>query len=277
MKIIEEDLVDWEPLVMRFDSSRSIAADRKADLCAFLEDWFRTNATAKRSDCDIRSWNVDVNGLSASCEHLTRVALRRLTKAIDRRFPEIDVVRLGVALGGLPSGIDFNWVALAEQSIDMDGVSHRIHPLAISKFHVSLGQFTEFMSESGYVPDCDKVEYSGYLESHMTLNWGKNPKTPVFGVTFNDAQAFCNWANVRLPSEIELHLFFAQEVTSGGQSDWGGDCWTTTQTPSGNYILRNGPYSAPLDVVPDRCRSDFPADHYDYPFPVFRVARSLRA
>jgi hypothetical protein len=277
MKIFEEDLVDWEPLLMRFDSSTSIAADRQAALCAFLEDWFQTNAAAKRSDCDIRFWNVDGDQLSASCEHLTRAAFRRLTKAIDRRFPEIDIVRIGIAFDGVPSGLDFKWIAFWEQAVEMDGVSHQVDPFAISTFQVSMGQFTEFMSDSGYVPDCDKAEYSGYLESHMKLNWGKSPKTPVFGVTFNDARAFCDWANVRLPSETELHHFFVRQARAGKQPECSGDCWTTTQTSSGNYVLRNGPYPPTLDLAIDHFRSNHPADHYDYPFPVFRVAKSLNA
>jgi hypothetical protein len=277
MKIVEEDLVDWQPLLMRFDSMVTIADHRRAALCAFLEDWFRTNAEAERSDCEIRFWNVDADHLTASCEHLTRAALRRLTKAIDRRFPEIDTVRIGVAFDGVPSGLEFKWIAFNAPVVEMDGVAHKVNPFAISAFQISMGQFTEFMSESGYIPDCDNAEYSGYLESHMQLNWGKNPKTPVFGVTFNDAMAFCDWANVRLPSEIELHQFFVSQAVAGKQPEWSGDCRTSTRTSSGKYVLRNGPYPASLDLATERFRSDLPVDHYDYPFPVFRVAKTLEA
>lgn len=107
MKIHEEDLVDWEPLVMRFIAATEVPADRRLALGVFLEDWFRKNADAKRADCDIRAWNVDAQELTASCEHLTRSALRRLTKALERRFPEIDHVRIGITFDGVPSGLDF--------------------------------------------------------------------------------------------------------------------------------------------------------------------------
>jgi hypothetical protein len=277
MKILEEDLVDWEPLLMRFISVAELPDDRRLAVGAFLEDWFRTNAAAGRADCDIRFWNVDADELTASCEHLTRAALRRLTRALDRRFPEIDYVRIGVTFDGVPSGFDFRWVAFSEPIVEIDGKSHPLGPFAISTYHVSFGQFTEFMAQSGYEPDCDKAECSGYLESHMRLNWGKNPKTPVFGVTHKDAVAFCDWANVRLPTEPELHLFFFTRARAGKQPDWGGECWTTTRTADGNYVLRDGPYPPSLDMPIDRFRSSLPANHYDYPFPGFRVAKSLEA
>lgn len=275
MKIIEEDLVDWEPLLMRFQSSSAITADRLNALGKFLENWFQTNSDAQRADCDIRSWNVDASEMLAACEHLTRAALRRLTKALGRSFPEIDSVRIGIAFDGVPSGLDFKWIALTDPIVEMDGTPHTVGPFAISKFQVSMGQFTEFMSASGYTPDCDKVEYNGYLESHMKLNWGKSPKTPVFGVTFNDAEAFSDWAHVRLPTEIELHAFFVHQATSGVKPEWGGECWTTTLNETGNHILRNGPYPPTLNLPIDHFRADLPANHYDYPFPVFRVAKSL--
>lgn len=260
---------------MEFDSSVTIATDRQADLCAFLNDWFQTNAAAKRADCDIRFWNVDAARPVASCEHLTRAALRRLTKAIQRRFPEIDTMRIGTKFDGVPSGLDFKWIGFKEHTVEMDGVLHQIYPFAVSTFQVSLGQFTEFMTDSGYVPECDEAKYSGFLESHVKINWGESPKTPVFGVTLNDALAFCAWANVRLPSEIELHHYFVQEAQAGRLTAWVGECWTTTKTPSGDCVLRNGPYPAMLKLSIDRFRFFLPADHYDYPFPTFRVARSL--
>jgi hypothetical protein len=275
MKIIEEDLVDWEPLFIRFHFPTPLASDRHVALCDFLEGWFQTNADARRSDCDIRFWNVNTDELSAACEHLTRSALRRLTKAIGRRFPEIDAVRIGVAFDGVPSGLDFKWIPLTDTVVQMGDASHDVEPFAVSKFQVSMGQFSEFMADSGYVPDCDKAEYNGYLESHMKLNWGKSPKTPVFGVTFNDANAFAEWAQLRLPTEIEIHAFFVKQAVAGVTPEWSGDCWTTTQTESANYILRNGPYPRTLELPIEKFRETLPADHYDYPFPVFRVAKSL--
>jgi hypothetical protein len=277
MKIIEGDLVDWEPLLMRFQSSLAITADRRTALGDFLENWFQSNSNAQRADCDIRYWNVDPANMSAACEHLTLAALRRLTKALVRRFPEIESVRLGIEFDGVPSGLDFKWIALTNPMVDMDGTSREVEPFAVSQLQVSMGQFTEFMSASGYIPDCDKVEYDGYLETHMKLNWGKSPKTPVFGVTFNDAKAFADWANLRLPTEIELHAFFVHQATSGVETRWQGECWTTTLTDTGNHILRDGPYAPTLHLSIDRFRADFPAEHYDYPFPVFRVAKSLKS
>ena len=152
-----------------------------------------------------------------------------------------------------------------------------IHIGWIDSIAVSFTLKVQKLVESGYVPDCDKAEYSGYLESHMKLNWGKSSKMPVFGVSFNDAMAFCDWAKVRLPAEIELHQFFVHRSVEAKQSEWTGDCWTTTRTPFGNYVLRNGPYPPTTGLSIDHFRSDLPADHYDYPFPVFRVAKSLEA
>ena len=130
MKIIEEDLVDWEPLLIRFVAVDQLRTDRRAELAAFLEQWFKENAAAQRSDCDIRYWDVRIDDLTAICEHLTPAALRRLLKSLGGRFPEIGHVRIGVALDGIPSGLDFKWMGF--------GVSVCIsHPAGCHEAHDS--------------------------------------------------------------------------------------------------------------------------------------------
>jgi hypothetical protein len=278
MRIVEEDIVHWEPLQMRFVMAGDVRADRLAELALHLESWFSGNAQTGRSDCDIRFWNVTVSqpdAVEANCEHLTRKSLRRLTNSTEKAFPELDHVRIGFPIDGIPSGLEFRWERLPGSEVTLHGNCYKIDPVAISMHQVSIGQFVEFMRDAGYRPDADQRNGDGYLEDHLRLNFGKSPKLPACDVSFRDACGFCEWAGLRLPSEPELYLFFVTTARNGKEFDWGGECWTSTPSKEGGYVLVNGPYKATLDLPLEQFRREYSPDHYDYPFPCFRVAKGL--
>jgi len=103
---------------------------------------------------------------------------------------------------------------------------HRVRitrPFYLGTYHVTRGQFRQFVSDTGYKTDAEKAKKPGA--------WGWNPKRqifdfneenswrllgfqqtdehPVVNVTWNDATAFCDWLSrkegmaYRLPTEAE--------------------------------------------------------------------------
>src|SRR5688572_7053800 len=113
MRIVEVDLVDWEPLRIRFMPKAKIADPEL--LAAEIENWFTTNAAKARADCNLSYWQI-ISKTSAqvevACEHLTRKALSRLGRDMAKRCPDLDHLVIGEHLDGQPGGVSFDWTLL---------------------------------------------------------------------------------------------------------------------------------------------------------------------
>lgn len=276
--IVELDFVDWEPLRLRFVPQKEFAEPE--GLAALVRRWFEESAAKSPADCDVRYFEIRETrsaGIETVGELLTRKAVRRLVDSIARKVPELDRVELGERLEGAAEGLSFDWLTLPDARVPPNA-DPPIARFAISFTPVTVGQFEQFMKATGHVPIADRREGEpGWLLDDFRLNFGKSPKIPLFGVTYDDATAYCEWAGLRLPTEPELDLFFVTMSSLGRKWEWTGECWSSTPDGNDRFLVRHGPYrKESLNDPIDRYRKSFHRHQYQMlEAPCFRVARSL--
>ena len=109
-------------------------------------------------------------------------------------------------------GGEFYMGSDAAEALDNERSRHLcyLEAYAIDRYPVTCGQYRDFMAAGGYQnPDWWSVEGWKWLKVHLVdrpLYWSENPafnNHPVCGVSWYEAEAYCNFTGKRLPSEAE--------------------------------------------------------------------------
>lgn len=125
----------------------------------------------------------------------------------------------------------------------------QIKPFFIDEHPVTVGDFRKFVAATGYITQAEKFGNAGMIDESTGKQWilkdGANwryPQGPDFPpapddhpvtqVSWNDAQAYCKWANKRLPTEFEW-----EHAARNARND-------RTMYPWGNDIDKAGKYNA---------------------------------
>lgn len=280
MKVIHEDSVDWEPLHMRFRLKGTPTAERCDSLASFIVDWMR-----QREDEEPQKWRfceysakVSASGtVEAFCELMPADEVDDLARAVADNFEFVAELRLGEPESGSQTLQRVDWFEVPGRRVEIDGDSVDVETFTISFTAVTVGQFCEFLDATGWQPIPDKIEGSpGYTISDFKLNFGQSPKIPLFGVTHDDAVAFCNWSGYRLPSDPELRLFYETVAAqTRRQFNWDGENWTSTPAGDDQFYIRQGPFAGRPAGDIDQYRKPLHRHHYEYlEAPSFRIVKS---
>ena len=137
----------------------------------------------------------------------------------------------------------YDWFSVPDGEFKLGRKVHSLDAFEISFTSVTLGQYQSFIERAGYSPVPDRIKRRvGYLLDYFTINYGSDPSQAMYGVTHDDAAAYCEWANVRLPTNAELGYFFDFAVRSSMTFVYAGQCWTSDSEGDDRFIARDGPY-----------------------------------
>ena len=125
-----------------------------------------------------------------------------------------------------------------------------VAPFFLDVHPVTVLQFRQFVEGSGYETQAEQFgdagvidEASGrwYLQKGATWHHPRGPEQapapadhPVTQVSWNDAQAFCTWADKRLPTEIEWEHAARGASDERSHCPWPGPCTRATRVQRAN-------------------------------------------
>jgi formylglycine-generating enzyme required for sulfatase activity len=121
---------------------------------------------------------------------------------------------------------NYGMIFLTADYFKDDHPQHRVRitkPFYLGTYHVTRGQFRQFVKDSGYKTDAEKDDHPGAIGwnpekqefgfnkdySWRNMGFQQTDEHPVVNVSFNDAVGFCNWLSrkegktYRLPTEAE--------------------------------------------------------------------------
>lgn len=279
MKVVHEGNLDWEPLRIRFRLKKTPTKERCELLATFVVDWMRhreIESPEKWRFCEYSAQVLPSGAVEAFCELMPPDELDQLANAVAANFDFVAEMRVGEPESGSKTLRSIDWFDVPGRPVTIDGTTFDVKDFTISFTAVSVGQFCEFLADTGWKPIPDQIEDDpGYTISHFKLNFGQSPKTPLFGLTYDDAVAFCEWSGYRLPTDPQLRLFYETVAAQTRRKlPWDGDNWTSTPAGDDEFYVRQGPFSGRPAADKDQFRKPLHRHHYEHlEAPSFRIVK----
>ncbi|MEG3841151.1 ergothioneine biosynthesis protein EgtB [Microcoleus sp. herbarium14] len=154
----------------------------------------------------------------------------------------------------IPGG-EFYMGSDAAEALDNERSRHLcyLEAYSIDRYPVTCGQYRDFMESGGYQnPDWWSADGWKWLQGEgvdRPLYWSENPafnNHPVCGVSWYEAEAYCNFTGKRLPSEAEWEKAASWNATNQTYRiyPWGESQPNASLCNHGNHIANTSPVDA---------------------------------
>ncbi len=265
MQVLTHPVLSWEPLrlILTFNPDSGVP-----DLTQFrqwLERWLEARPSSPGCQCGVKYVDVLSEGRSKIkilVQWLCSVCLPSLLNSLGSEFPSIEKIEIGLKQD--PGRRNNTFVPIEEKSVLLEtGARSLVRSFSISRFEVSVRQFSEFCRATAYKTTAELQSDTANFQSNFSLEaYSRAAKLnqAATHISFNDALAFCKWSGYRLPTEEEflaaslidneIHEIsdesshqqeIRRRLTAGTQPSFAGYNITSTIMEDGRVVHRSGP------------------------------------
>lgn len=229
MIIERRNFIDWEPLVITLWPSGANRLDAAA-LEQRVSQWLSDRAAKPvcQTGCRLKYLDVrpgwKVPSMDLAMQWVCEECLQNLLKVLEDEFPTIEKAEIGGHPSPKRPRERYVLHIEARKVTFEDGRIIFVQPFDIENYPVSIGQFEEFASKTGYVTVAEKLGNRDTYRQNVFLHGLDKldrEDCEAFFISYDDAIAYCDWAKCRLPSEAEIlaAALADDEVRTGDPSD----------------------------------------------------------
>jgi hypothetical protein len=211
MELIRREIASGEDVAIKLFFEPALAPKQIAKLKDVLEDC-PVSRSARESRSDIYQPRLELTKIEENrvigliARWFPEEWFEPLGRDIEARFPSLKQFEIGFDFE-TPSRDDSAFISVPRKIIELeDGSRTEVESFFIAKYPVSTAQFAQFVRERHYqtVAEQRNDEYCfRHVPGREIIPGGKEMALPVSYVSYLDATAYCEWAQVRLPNEIE--------------------------------------------------------------------------
>ncbi|XZN89832.1 MAG: SUMF1/EgtB/PvdO family nonheme iron enzyme [Microcoleus sp.] len=209
-----------------------------------------------------RLWQFIIQHESQHCETVAFLLQMQQERGEgERERPIADELPMPNSAIEIPAG-EFYMGSDRVEALDNERSRHLCYldKYSIDRYPVTCDQYRHFMASDGYQnPQWWSAEGWKWLQSNLVdrpLYWSDNPARnnhPVCGVSWYEAQAYCNFIGKRLPTESEWEKAASWDAVNQTQRTypWGEELPNSSLCNHGNKIGN----TAPVDKFPQGASS----------------------